>query len=79
MVLISAVLDSVQEYRAEQAAEQLKISVALKEQVLRDGREVTVRADQLVPGDVVCWPPATWCRPMAGSSRPAIFSSMKAC
>ena len=53
MVLLSVLLDSVQEYRAEQAAEQLKISVALKEQVLRDGREVTIRAAQLVPGDVV--------------------------
>ena len=53
MVLFSVLLDSVQEYRAEQAAEELKVSVALKEQVLRDGREITVRADQLVPGDVV--------------------------
>jgi P-type Mg2+ transporter len=53
MVLLSVLLDSVQEYRAEQAAEQLKVSVALKEQVLRDGREITIRADQLVPGDVV--------------------------
>ena len=35
------------------AAEQLKVSVALKEHVLRDGREITIRADQLVPGDVV--------------------------
>ena len=42
IVLISAVLDTVQEYRAEQAAELLKVSVALKEQVLRDGQEVTV-------------------------------------
>ena len=32
MVLLSVLLDSVQEYRAEQAAEQLKVSVALKEQ-----------------------------------------------
>jgi Mg2+-importing ATPase len=53
MVLLSVLLDSVQEYRAEQAAEQLKVSVALKEQVLRDGREITIRADQLVTGDVV--------------------------
>jgi Mg2+-importing ATPase len=53
MVLLSVLLDSVQEYRAEQAAEQLKVSVALKEQVLRDGREITIRADQLVLGDVV--------------------------
>ena len=53
MVLFSVLLDSVQEYRAEQAAEQLKVSVALKEQALRDGGEITIRADQLVPGDVV--------------------------
>ena len=42
IVLMSAVLDTVQEYRAERAAESLKVSVALKEQVLRDGQEVTV-------------------------------------
>ena len=42
IVLMSAVLDTVQEYRAEQAAEHLKVSVALEEQVLRDGQEVTV-------------------------------------
>ena len=53
MVLLSVLLDSVQEYRAERAAEQLKVSVALKEHVLRDGREITIRADELVPGDVV--------------------------
>ncbi|MGZ5836829.1 MAG: HAD-IC family P-type ATPase, partial [Xanthobacteraceae bacterium] len=53
MVLFSVLLDSVQEYRAETAAEELKVSVALKEQVLRDGKEITVRADALVRGDVV--------------------------
>jgi P-type Mg2+ transporter len=53
IVLMSAVLDTVQEYRAEQAAESLKVSVALKEQVLRDGQEVTLLGQDLVPGDVV--------------------------
>jgi P-type Mg2+ transporter len=53
IVLMSAALDTVQEYRAEQAAESLKVSVALKEQVLRDGQEVTVLGQDLVPGDVV--------------------------
>jgi P-type Mg2+ transporter len=53
MVLLSIVLDSVQEYRAEQAAARLRISVALNERVLRDGRELTIRAEDLVPGDVV--------------------------
>ena len=53
IVLMSAVLDTVQEHRAEEAAEHLKVSVALKEQVLRDGLEVTVLGQDLVPGDVV--------------------------
>jgi Mg2+-importing ATPase len=53
IVLISAVLDTVQEHRAEEAAEHLKVEVALKEQVLRDGQEVTVPGADLVPGDVV--------------------------
>ena len=53
IVLMSAALDTVQEFRAEQAAEALKVSVALKEQVLRDGKEVTVLGEDLVPGDVV--------------------------
>ena len=53
IVLMSAALDTVQEFRAEQAAESLKVSVALKEQILRDGKEVTVLGQDLVPGDVV--------------------------
>ena len=53
IVLMSAVLDTVQEYRAEEAAEHLKVSVALKEQVLRDGGEITLPGQDLVPGDVV--------------------------
>ena len=53
IVLMSAVLDTVQEYRAEEAAKSLKVSVALKERVVRDGQEVTVLAQDLVPGDVV--------------------------
>ena len=53
IVLLGLVLDHVQEYRAEQAAEQLKQSVALNERVLRDGAVVEILADAIVPGDVV--------------------------
>jgi Mg2+-importing ATPase len=53
IVLVSAALDTLQEYRAEEAAEHLKRSVALMERVLRDGQEVTLPGEQLVPGDIV--------------------------
>jgi len=53
MVLISVALDSLQEHRAEAAADRLKASVALEERVMRDGREVTIKAEELVPGDLV--------------------------
>jgi len=53
IVLLSAILDTAQEFRAEKAAEHLRASIALKEQVLRDGREVTLPTHDLVPGDIV--------------------------
>jgi Mg2+-importing ATPase len=53
IVVTSAMLDTVQEYHAKEAAEALRVSVALEERVLRDGQEVTVQGRDLVPGDVV--------------------------
>ena len=53
IVLLSVVLDSLQEYRAKEAADRLRASVALMERVLRDGREITIKAEALVPGDLV--------------------------
>ncbi len=53
IVVTSALLDTVQEFRAKEAAESLRVSVALKERVLRDGQEVTVLGPDLVPGDIV--------------------------
>jgi P-type Mg2+ transporter len=53
IVAIGVLLDTIQEHRANQAAERLKTSVALTERVIRDGKETTLPADQIVPGDVV--------------------------
>ena len=53
MVLLSVILDFVQEHRAGQAAEKLASQVALKVQVLRDGQPQERPAAELVPGDVV--------------------------
>ena len=53
MVVLSIGLDVFQEHKAERAAEMLKRSVALKVDVRREGQTRTIRAEDLVPGDVV--------------------------
>ena len=53
IVLMSVVLDVVQEHRAENAAERLRNQVALQATALRDGRPVEVPSAAIVPGDVV--------------------------
>ena len=53
MVVVSVAMDVVQEQRAEQAAAQLRDSVAVRATVLRGGAEVSVPVEQVVPGDVV--------------------------
>lgn len=52
IVVISVTLDFVQEYRAGQAAEQLRQSVAIRGRVLRDGQAVEIPLAELVPGDI---------------------------
>jgi P-type Mg2+ transporter len=52
IVLISVTLDFVQEHQAGQAAERLRQSVAVRGQVLRDGKPLEVPFAELVPGDV---------------------------
>ncbi len=53
IVVLNAILGVVQESRAEQALAALKKLAAPEAQVLRDGKRVSVRAPELVPGDVV--------------------------
>jgi len=53
IVLMSVVLDVVQEHRAENAAERLRNQVSLQATALRDGRPVEVPSAGIVPGDVV--------------------------
>ena len=52
IVLISVTLDFVQEYRAGQAAESLRQSVAVRGQVQRDGKTMEIPLSEMVPGDV---------------------------
>lgn len=53
IVLFAVVLGFVQEYRAERSIEALREMAAPTAIVLRDNSEVSVRARELVPGDVV--------------------------
>jgi len=53
VVIINAVLGVVQESKAEKAIEALQEIAAATSKVLRDGHQVTVRSEELVPGDVV--------------------------
>jgi Mg2+-importing ATPase len=53
IVVGSTLLGFYQEYRATNAVEALKSRLALTCRVIRDGVERTVRADALVPGDVL--------------------------
>jgi Mg2+-importing ATPase len=52
IVLASVTLDFVQEYRAGQAAERLRQSVAVRGQVLREGKALEIPLAEMVPGDV---------------------------
>jgi P-type Mg2+ transporter len=53
IVVLSVTLDFIQEHRAGKAAEELRQSVAIRVQALRDGKSVEIPAATLVPGDVV--------------------------
>jgi Mg2+-importing ATPase len=53
IVVLSVVMDFVQEMRAQNAVDALQAKVALHARAVRDGREVIVLVAALVPGDVV--------------------------
>lgn len=53
VVLGSTILGFVQEYTANNAVEKLRRQVTIKANVLRDGKNQQLPAEQIVPGDVV--------------------------
>ncbi|HEY9050052.1 MAG TPA: HAD-IC family P-type ATPase, partial [Gammaproteobacteria bacterium] len=53
IVLLNAIIGTIQEYRAERAVAALRQMAAPETEVLRDGQSVTLAAADLVPGDVV--------------------------
>jgi Mg2+-importing ATPase len=53
IVMLSMILDFVQEVRAQSAVEALRRSVAVQATVRRDGAAISLPLDRLVPGDIV--------------------------
>jgi Mg2+-importing ATPase len=53
LISLNIGLSIVQEYRAEKALEALRNLLPVKSRVIRDGAEIAVPADALVPGDLV--------------------------
>jgi Ca2+-transporting ATPase len=53
IVLATATLGFVEEFRSEKAVEALKKMTAPTAMVLRDGKEIKVAASEIVPGDIV--------------------------
>ena len=53
VVLINAILGVFQESKAEKAIEALQEIAAAQSKVIRDGRQITVRSEDLVCGDII--------------------------
>lgn len=53
IVIASAMLSFVQEYRASQSVEKLRAQVAIKSTVVRDGKPQILPAEEIVPGDMI--------------------------
>jgi Mg2+-importing ATPase len=53
ILIASALLSFVQEYKASRAVEKLQAQVITKAIVLREGKPLTIPAEEIVPGDIV--------------------------
>ncbi|BBZ06535.1 putative cation-transporting ATPase F [Mycolicibacterium doricum] len=53
VVLVNAVVGFIQESRAEAALQSLRAMVHTDARVVRDGREISITSEELVPGDLV--------------------------
>ena len=53
VVLLNAILGVIQESKAEAAIEALQTMTAATCKVIRDGKQILLHSDQLVPGDIV--------------------------
>lgn len=52
-IIINTILGCVEEYKADRSMEKLKSFLPLEARVRRDGREIIIDANKIVPGDIV--------------------------
>jgi len=53
MVLMSVLLDFVQEYKAQASAEKLRLTVRVHTNVIREGKSFEIPVEKVVPGDLI--------------------------
>jgi len=53
IILLNAIIGTVQEYRADRAVAALRKMAAADAQVIRDGKAKSITASELVPGDII--------------------------
>lgn len=53
VIVLNATIGTVQEYRAEQSAHALQMLISAQARVRREGQQLMIDAEELVPGDVV--------------------------
>lgn len=53
VILLNTVLGTFQEYKAGKSAESLKQLIQVKAKVLRNGKEMIIPSEEIVPGDIV--------------------------
>ncbi len=53
ILLINAIVGYIQEYKAEKNVRALKSMVVARARVLRDGKEIEINGEEVVPGDIV--------------------------
>ncbi len=57
VVMISTVVGFLQEYKANNALSQLKQLIKYKAKVIRDGKEMIIAQEEIVPGDIILLSP----------------------
>ena len=59
IILVDAVVSTIQEYRAEQNSEALKNLIKVKVKVIRENRHYETDSENVVPGDIIVIEPGT--------------------